>query len=84
MNQATQVLISGACICAAAVAFIGARLTWRPSQQIVQPRTLQDPAVWLPCHAPACGHMETLHDPTPLGLVCRGCGTTTRTKDGVR
>ncbi|HWN00048.1 MAG TPA: hypothetical protein VNO54_23625 [Streptosporangiaceae bacterium] len=32
-----------------------------------------DPTVWRACHAPACGHMETPHDPSPVGFACRDC-----------
>lgn len=32
-----------------------------------------DPTVWRACHHPACGHLETRHDPTPVGPVCRDC-----------
>ena len=31
------------------------------------------PVEWRACHHPACGHLETPHDPSPVGLACRYC-----------
>ncbi|MGW2511298.1 hypothetical protein ACWC0A_18065 [Streptomyces scopuliridis] len=34
------------------------------------------PVVWLACHTPHCGHMQTAHTPDPAGTglwVCPGC-----------
>jgi len=78
MTQPTEVLASGVCVLTAAVAVIGARLVWHPTQPTVQPRALQDPGVWLACHSLTCAHTTTLHDPTPVGgLACRNCHTVT-------
>jgi hypothetical protein len=35
-----------------------------------------EPAAYVACHTPVCGHMSTPHDRTAAGLVCRGCKTT--------
>lgn len=59
-----------------AVALAAAALFTQPRQVHAEPAAppeLATASTWLACHAPACGHMETLHDPTPVGLVCRDC-----------
>ena len=31
--------------------------------------------LWLPCHRPRCGHLQTVHHMTVTGLArCSGCG----------
>ncbi|MGW6603301.1 hypothetical protein [Streptomyces sp. NPDC055036] len=37
------------------------------------------PVLWLACHTPRCGHMQTAHTPDPAGTglwVCPGCHRT--------
>lgn len=64
---------------------IASRYLPRPRKQpAAAPPAQSGAAVHVPCHDLRCGHLSTPHDRTPLGLVCRVCGTTTRTKDGVR
>lgn len=77
MTQPTEFLAATA-LGIGALAVLAAAII-RQGTGRIEPATTQPPPhpdLWLPCHTTRCGHMSTIHDPTPTGHVCRDCGTT--------
>lgn len=66
-----------AALAAGAIAQVATVVTQRRHTHNEPAALAPDPTVWRACHAPACGHLETRHDPSPLGYACRDCAERT-------
>ncbi|MBD0707369.1 MULTISPECIES: hypothetical protein [unclassified Streptomyces] len=66
-------------VCVAAAAARAVRRLIRPGPRRRTPSPLlpvPQRYVWLACHTPRCGHLETEHYPAGPGrVVCHRCGT---------
>lgn len=79
MSQAAGVLTSVITVATGVALFIASGIRqYIGRTPVTTPTPPPAPAdLWLPCHTTHCGHMSTIHDPTPHGPTCRACGHAT-------
>ncbi|MEU3447206.1 hypothetical protein AB0H29_08245 [Streptomyces thermolilacinus] len=72
MSETTTFLVGVSVVAVAAISWAVRLVPGRAAA--ARPPVAVDPVVWRRCDSVRCAHLETRHDRTAAGLVCRGCG----------